>query len=442
MSGHEVSQTLTGNQRKPSRIAVAPGSLPCEHRVRNSYGHRWVRMSERTSIVLSQAVTSLTNALFGFEIARRSSSKELGGLGIAIALSLVVIGACRACCAELLLQRPLDGDEPMARRVAWQIGVIGMAILGVSALVLGPEVRAGVGFMALAMPFIVMEDFERFVSFRAGAWRAVVGDASWLVSMVLVFGLLYRTGSRSTSAVVFAYVIGGFAGWLAMSIGRRRTVMHFGGRGWWSAHPVRARTYGTEFLLSTLLSGLSLPLLGATAGLAAAGDVRAYLTILGPTIFVVQACGLLSARRIGFLSIRDCVGDGRLWALSCLSALSGVVMGFVLLIVPQRRGVELLGSSWAPLASNGRHIIALSFLAPFAIAPIQVARLYWPRRALIARFFAAFSLTVVVAIRPVRQSLPNYLLASAIAQFVVGVFTVYTFLHIRNSSSARLESFG
>ena len=439
MSGFEVLQTPTSPQREP-RCAGLPSDASGRQHNGDDDKQGSAPMKERTSIVLSQAATSLTNALFGFEIARRSSSTELGALGIAIALSLVVIGACRACCTELLLQRPVDGDEPMARRVAWQIGVIGMVTLGASALALGPGVRVGVGLMALAMPVMVMEDFERFVAFRDGAWRAVVGDASWLVATVLVFGLLYRSGSRSTAGVVFAYVIGGLAGWVAMARGNRRAVMHLGCRGWWAAHPVRARTYGTEFVLSTLLSGLSLPLLGATAGLAAAGDIRAYLTVLGPAIFVVQAGGLLSARRIGKLSLRDCVGDGRLWMLSGLGALSGTVLGVLLLGIPKGRGVAILGPAWLPLAANGRYILVLSILTPFAIAPLQIARLYWPRRALVARSTAAVGLLAVIAVRPVTPPLPNYLLASALAQCVVGAFTVYTLIHIRNSTSARLES--
>lgn len=443
MSGFKALQTPTSEHGELSSVSLAADTFGGEHCVPEGTGvgvQRTVRMKERNSIVLSQAVTSLTNALFGFEIARRSSAKELGALGIAIALSIVVIGACRACCTELLLQRPVDGDEPMARRVAWQISVIGMVTLGATALVLGPSVRVGVGLLALAMPFMVMEDFERFVAFRAVAWRAVVGDASWLVAMLLVFGLLYRSGSRSTSGVVFAYVMGGLAGWLAMAGSNRRAVMHLGSRGWWTAHPVRARTYGTEFVLSTLLSGLSLPLLGATAGLAAAGDVRAYLTVLGPTIFVVQACGLLSARRIGRRSLRDCVGDTRLWLLSGLGALSGIVLGVLLLGIPKERGGAILGPAWLPLAANGRYVLVLSIFTPFAVAPLQIARLYWPRRALVARSAAAVGLLAVIAARPVAPPLQNYLLASGLTQCVVATFTVYTLIHIRNSTSARLES--
>jgi hypothetical protein len=444
MSGFKALQTPTSEHGELSSVALAADVFGDEHCVPEATGvrvQRTVRMKERNSIVLSQAVTSLTNALFGFEIARRSTSKELGALGIAIALSLVVIGACRACCTELLLQRPVDGDEPMARRVAWQIGMIGMVTLAATALVLGPGVRVEVGLIALAMPFMVMEDFERFVAFRDGAWRAVVSDATWLLSMVLVFSLQYRSGSRSTSAVVFAYVLGGLAGWLAMARGNRRAVMHLGDRGWWAAHPVRARTYGTEFVLSTLLSGLSLPLLAATAGLAAAGDVRAYLTVLGPTIFVVQAGGLLSARRIGKLSLRDCVGDWRLWMVSCLCAVSVAVLGLALLLTPSNQGVALLGQSWPRLADNGRYILALSLLAPFAIAPMQVTRLYWPRRALVVRSVSAASLLLVIASRPIEQPLPNYLLASAVAQTVIALYTTYTFFQIRKSTSPRSEHF-
>jgi hypothetical protein len=443
MSGSEVLHSAMNEQGGFVSMSPSADSLGGHAAaIKNTDGkQRRVRMTDRTSIVLSQGITSLTNALFGFEIARRSSSKELGALGIAIALSMVVIGACRACCTELLLQRPVDGDEPMARRVAWQIGVVGVVPLGAAAWALGPDVRVGVILIALALPFMVMEDFERFVAFRENAWRAVVGDASWLISTAVLFALLYRSGNRSTTAVVVAYVVGGVAGWLAMSLGKRRSVMHVGNRGWWAAHPVRARTFGTEFVLSSLLSGLSLPLLGVTAGLAAAGDVRAYLTILGPAIFIVQACGLLSARRIGALGVRACVRDRKLWVLSLLCTLSVASVGLALRTVPTERGTSLLGESWKSLAANAHYILASSVLALFAIAPLQVSRLYWPRRALIARAVSASSLLLVIVTKPVKQPLTNYLLGSAVAQGIIAVFTIYTYLDIGNSAAARSDDF-
>jgi hypothetical protein len=441
MSGFEALQTPTSGLSELPSVALATGVFGDEHLVRNRTSartQRTVRMKERTSIVLSQAVTSLTNALLGFEIARRSSSKELGALGIAIALSLVVIGASRACCTELLLQRPVDGDEPMARRVAWQISVIGLVTLGAAALVLGPSVRVGVGLIAVAMPFMVMEDFERFVAFRDGAWRAVVGDTTWLVSMVVVFGLLYRSGSRSTSAVVFAYVVGGLAGWLAMSTRNRRTVMHSGSRGWWAAHPVRARTYGEEFVTSTVLSGLSLPLIGVTAGLAAAGDVRAYMTLLGPVTFTVQVCLLLSSRRIGHLELRSCVTDGRLWALSAVCALPVAAVGLVARLLPVDQGLAFLGPSWVHLADNSLSIMALALLAPFAIAPTQISRLQFPRQAMKVRCCASLAALAVIAFPPIGASLANYLLASLIGQGMIALFTSWACLSVyRNRAQSK-----
>ncbi len=433
MSGFEVLQAPTSPPREPRCPSLPADSSGRQHNVPaggDDDNQPTAPMKERTSIVLSQAVTSLTNALFGFEIARRSSSKELGALGIAIALSLVVIGACRACCTELLLQRPVDGDEPMARRVAWQIGVIGMVTLGASALVFGPGVRVGVGLMALAMPVMVMEDFERFVAFRDGAWRAVVGDATWLLSMVLVFGLLYRSGSRSTSAVVFAYVLGGLAGWLGMARGNRRAVMHLGCSGWWSAHPVRARAFGAEFVTSTLLSGLSLPLIGVTAGLAAAGDVRAYMTILGPVTFTVQVCLLFSSRRIGRLEIRSCITDGRLWALSGACAFSVAAVGLVARLLPSDKGIALLGPSWVHLSENSISIMALALLAPFAIAPIQISRLRFPGQTMKIRCGASMAALTVLALRPVAGSLANYLLAAFVGQGIIAIFTSWAYLSI------------
>jgi hypothetical protein len=376
-------------------------------------------------IVISQALTSITNAVLGVEMARTVQPRDLGVLGLLMSIYVVAVAASRASCSELCLQVPTIGDEPKARKVVVAFGLLaGIAVLIVGLLV-PSELRVGVIALALGLPCLLLQDFERYVSFRNRPAVAALGDATWLAVLLIGIGVIEVTGIAAPSLTIVLWVISGAAGLAVMRQSTGGITRADFASGWWQAHPNRGRAYLVETGITTVSQGLMIPIVALRYGLIAAGEVRAYLTFLGPTIFGVQAAGLISARRIGGLSRRgDYLRDG--WAVGssiaggCCALAAAAVARFVGI----GTGTSVLGPSWAAVSSTWLLTLAAGVVAPLLVAPLIVTRLVLPRSTSAVRGIAGVGGLVFAVAAPIGRGLATFAAATLVTQSIIGAYVL------------------
>jgi hypothetical protein len=390
-----------------------------------------------TAVISSQALTSLTNALFGVELARIATPRDLGVLSILISVYVVAIAATRVSCSDLYVQVPVDGDESKARRAVAEIGVLGGAATAAIGMAVPHRLGLGIVVLVLGMPFLMLQDFERYVSFRNRPVNAVVGDVTWCgLLLVSAGGALVAHRLTSTVLVVVWVASGAFAFALM-----RFRVGGLGGTdlssGWWRAHPKRARAYFAELVVMTVSQGLMVPMVALRYGLIAAGEVRVYLTFIGPSIFGVQAASLLCSRRFGHLpSASRYLRDRTMILASAAGGLGFGAMALVARIVGTDIGVRVLGPAWLSIAGVWRLMLAQALMGPLLIGPMIVVRVAQPGLSSVVRGVASISGLLVVALFPVETGLSSFVYAVVVTQSATTALVLLSFPKMRSSSGS------
>ncbi|SDS59258.1 Membrane protein involved in the export of O-antigen and teichoic acid [Nocardioides scoriae] len=304
-----------------------------------------------------QVLSSATNALLSFLVARSVTETEFGGFSIAFTVFSVLVGLSRAVSSSPLSVRFAGKDDRLFRPAgAASVGtalVVG-AVGGVGCLVAGSllDGAAGTALLALGvvLPGLLVQDAWRFVFFaEARPQAAVVNDALWAVLQIGAVLALVAADLGTVGPLLLAW---GGAACAAALLGLRQAGVRPAPRSavtWLRRHWDLSRYLLLEYV--TLQGGMQLALLciASIGTLSAVGALRGVQVLLGPTTILavgIQSFALpeLSRRR------RDL--SARRWVLAAV-ALSGLVTGMgvlwgaLFLLVPDAWGRELLGDTWA-----------------------------------------------------------------------------------------------
>jgi O-antigen/teichoic acid export membrane protein len=325
--------------------------------------------------VADQAISSLTNFALSVAVARLVPAADFGAFAVVFTTYLVALNVTRYLAAQPVSIRYGHVDLATwrtATAAALGLSVVLAAAMGVAMIVAGILLGGTLGMAYIAvgitLPGLLTQDCWRFAFFAQGRGdQSFRNDVTWAVILFAGLPVLAAIGQAGMVQIV---ILWGLAGTAATIVGvfQARTVPDVRqALAWWREH----RDIGPAFLGSELAqvgsTQVTLYLVGALGGLAAAGSLRAAQVLLGPvniaTLGVYVSTIPLAAR----LDRQDPERFFRLCA-----ALSGLLVVFTLAVVaaiglfPEQIGSTLLGDSWA-----GASVVLL----PVAIS--VTARMTW-----------------------------------------------------------------
>jgi O-antigen/teichoic acid export membrane protein len=352
-----------------------------------------------------QLLSSITNFLLVILVARVVTPRELGAFSIAFAVFILSLGGARALSGEPLVVRyssvPTDRWREGVRLCAGTAMTAGIVVgVGciVAAAVTGGPVRPVLFVVGVSLPFLLLQDSWRFAFFAAGrGGGAFLNDLVWATSMFATIGFLMSTGRSSIASVTGAWAA---AGCLATGVGiwQLRVVPSSPADAWRWLKRQRdlAPRFFTEFAVSIGAANLTFFAIGALAGLAALGQVRAGQIALGPLNVLFAGVGLVtvpeSVRLLHESPRRMLIGSRVISSILTLAVLAWLV---IVLLLPAGLGETVLGANW----QNARSIVVpLSILSvgyAFAFGAMAGLRaLAAAKRSLRVRFVDATSILV------------------------------------------------
>ncbi len=301
--------------------------------------------------LVDQALTSVGNLLLAVVVARRATASQLGALGVVLAVYVLALVVARAYCGEPLLlglaeeHEPPGGPTTTCSAAAGAGASVGVALAFPSAavgLVFGGSVAEGTAVLALALPFLVLQDTYRLWFFsREEPHKAAALDALWLVLQIVSFYSLVHFRAAGLNSLLLAW---GAAAAASSLLGRVMTAQPLRaqlGRHFLRGHADKARLLAADSLLALGPTQVALILVAAVVALKIAGTLRAGLIVLGPVSVVAQSISYSfippMRRRIakGQSITRPCAlvallmaGIGALWVL--LVAVSPIWLGVLL----------------------------------------------------------------------------------------------------------------
>ena len=304
-----------------------------------------------------QALSSLTNFALGVFVARTVGIEEFGAFSLVFAAYLLVMSVCRAYPMEPLQIRysgtPDDVIRAAARRAVGSVFAIGVAssvVVLPIALVLGGRLGGTLLALALTMPGLLVQDAWRSVFF---AWHrgrsAFVNDLLWAIAMAAGLVWLASTGDGTSVTATLVWgtsaTIAAVAGmWQARVIPDPSRVLD-----WWREHIDLGPRFIAE-ALSRLAGGqLAVYGIGAAAGLAALGSLRAAQLVVGPVQILFLGIGLIAVPEGVRALARS--RDRLVWLAIVMSvglSLAGLAWGMIALLLPADIGSLILGNAWGP----------------------------------------------------------------------------------------------
>jgi O-antigen/teichoic acid export membrane protein len=348
---------------EPAGAAVATVAAPPEPpaRARRVLGGRafWT--------LADQAVSSLTNAALALLVARSVDGADFGAFSIALFTFGFVVGTGRAMvCDPFVIHYSDDAGParadgangvalPAGRRQAAReaagaaaaYGVVTGLVCAAAGLVLEGHAGAALLALGLSLPGLLVQDFWRHAFFAAGRPRAAaLNDAVWAVVQFAAVGALLATGHGSVFLLTLAW---GGAALVAAVVGGRQAGVLPDPRAalrWFRATRELNVRLGLDHVVNMGAVNLSIYLVGAIAGLIAVGAIRAAQVLLGPLQLLFFG---LSAFALPVLSPLAASGARLRRPAILLSGgitLVAVAWVGVLLLLPHRVGVALLGDSW------------------------------------------------------------------------------------------------
>jgi hypothetical protein len=285
-------------------------------------------------------------------VLRVTSGAEFGAFTIALIVHGLLVGCSRALVGEVILLRPQrDPQDAEAVRHA-ALGLVicfsaGIAIvLAAISLVLPSPLNGFFLSLAVAAPFVHVQDMQRYFAFADARPRtAAFLDSGWLIIQLAVSGGVLATTSDPRHLML---------GWAAGAAGSG--IAGLIGRKWLpSLHYLpflvreqkrRAAVFLSDFTMSAGIAQLSFLALPAILSLNAFGLLRLALALVSPLTNLLAGARIVTLAYFGRRKESDRMAKRVLAAASGIYALTTVGYVSVLLLLPPHIGVVLFGQLW------------------------------------------------------------------------------------------------
>ena len=304
-----------------------------------------------------QAISSLSNFLLGFFVARNVDTATFGAFSVAYMTYVVVLGIARGAVAQPLIVRysnaSLDdwrAGSARAAGFAMGIGLVVGAVCVVAGLALGGLVGPGLVVIGIGLPGLLVQDTWRYALFARDRGRAAfVTDLVWLAIQLAATAVVLSMGRNVQVTVLLAW---GAAGIASALVGGRMVGVWprpEASLSWLREHRVLIPRYIAEATASLTSSQLALYGVGAVAGLETLGELRVGQLLIGPVLVIFIGMQLVAVP----MAVRTlAVSTAHLRQLCLLvgTVMAGlaVLWGVVLTLVPADAGRLLLGANWDP----------------------------------------------------------------------------------------------
>jgi len=323
-------------------------------------------------ITIDQIVGGASNILATVLAARLLSVGSFGFMGIIFIVYALLIGVGRALVSDPLLVHPHEAedrpDEVLATTLMLAVGLA--AVTAAAAVVVRLSVHTlGSGLLVLAavLPLLAVQDLGRYLGFATQRpIRSLVLDTAWLLIMIVAVVVLVATGHRSLVWFIAAWggsgaISGLLLFWQYRGIYRMRMSTAWL-RSTWS--------FSWRYLVSYVSTqGATL----ATAGAAVAIIGSRGLGAVQGTVLLIRpfATFQVAAVAAGVSEISRTPDDHptvrrHAWRTSRVAAPLALANMAVLLVLPDRVGVMILGATWHAtkplLVPTGLEIVFLGIL--------------------------------------------------------------------------------
>ena len=307
--------------------------------------------------LVDQVLSSGTNAVLSFLVARALTDSAFGGFAVAFTVFSLLVGASRAISTAPLGMRFADAEPGRFRRASSAVAGTALALgtaAGAVALVIGLVLGGGVGralvALGVVLPGLLVQDAWRYVFFAAGRpAAAALNDAVWAaVQLVAVVGLLV-VGVSTAGPLVLAWGVAAGAAAVLGAVQARARPAPRRSTTWLREHRDVTRYLVAEFAVLQGAQQGALLLIAAVGSLEAIGALRAVQVLLGPTTILAVAGFSFAvpefARRARDMSTRDWTVAAA--GLSAVVAGLGLVWGVAWVLAPDALGRFLLGATWS-----------------------------------------------------------------------------------------------
>jgi O-antigen/teichoic acid export membrane protein len=305
--------------------------------------------------IVDQALSALSNTLLSVIVARSVNADGFGAFSVAFVVFGIALALTRSVVGSPLQIRfsSHSGDSfssavGRASGLAVLLGVATGILCLCAGLLLGGVSGAALVALAVILPGLLLQDTCRMAFFARGDARsAALIDAVWSVVQVAILAALIWNGQRSVGPLVLAWgaaaavsAVLGFK--LLRCVPRPRQAFE-----WMREQRDVTRYLFAEYFLGLGASQIAILLVGVIAASSAVGSLRAAQVLLGPLAIVGVAAFQFAMPE--FARRPDLSSRRRWWAGLGLSGLLGSVTICyltLLLLIPDRLGVQLFGDSW------------------------------------------------------------------------------------------------
>jgi len=341
--------------------------------------------------VVDQGVSSLGNFALGLLVAKALGPEGFGAFTLAYVTYGVVLNAARGLATDPLLVRHSGAKTPAWRQAVAAATATGLLVgvgAGVVCVVAGLLLPHQIGWafvaLGIGLPGLMLQDAWRFAFFSSHEpSKAVVNDGVWAVLQLVIVWALLTTGTATVGTSVLAF---GAAALVAAALGLVQTGIRprlSDAHRWMRTNIDLGGRYLVENVSISGARQIRFVLLGALAGLAAVGEVRAAEMLMGPFLVILMGMSQVAVPEASQILRRSPGHLGRFcFAFGSVQAVSAALWGgLVLLALPRHLGEDLLGASlWdtadqlLPIVITGMVVGGFSVGAAAGVRALGAAR--------------------------------------------------------------------
>jgi len=305
--------------------------------------------------VIDQGVSSLTNFGLSVVVLRAVGPREFGAFTLMLATYMVALCLWRALGGDPQLVRHSGGTleerraaSRAATGLALGIGLVGAALLLVMSALTGGVVGAALLYLAAVLPGLLLQDAWRYTFFADQVpARALLNDVVWAVLQVALTASVLLTGHGTMGTLVLAWgasatLAAGVGAWQARALPRLSQAW-----AWLQQHRDLGPRFAAETGIALVAWQGGFVVIGAVAGLSVLGHLNAARVLLGP--FNLLALGMVGFAIPEGAAIWRRAPERLRRATATLGgglAAMALLCTGILLLVPDRLGVEILGQTW------------------------------------------------------------------------------------------------
>jgi O-antigen/teichoic acid export membrane protein len=395
----------------------------------------WSRIRRAAWSVGDQAVSSLMGLGLSVAVAHAVSAHAFGAFALALATYYLALGWSRALASDVFVVRFTDRDSngpasihaarSSAAGTTVALGLVLCLLLCAASALLNRELRSVFVALGIALPALLLQDFMRYSFFaESRGYLAFTADVVWASLSVLAVGASLAVGLDNPALFIIEWgACAGAAATLGLVLARvvprpRETIR------WLRCHRDLAFRFFAEITIMNATSSLSIVLVGAIAGLQAAGAIRAAIVLMGPLSVILMASVLFGVAE-GVTASRRSLRALRTLALQISGAFATVAVLWTALVtlLPGHVGRQILGDSWGGarqvLIAVGVYMIALGAMSGAFIGMRSLAA---ARHSLHARMLIAPLVLLGAAVGAAEGGAAGAAIGLAIANWVaVGI---------------------